>query len=57
MQRSGDARGDCLLGCPLPNPSIEQWRMVIIVTGYTLFVASEYDAIFTFPDQRFGEVC
>jgi len=33
VQRSGDARGDCLIGCPLPNSSIEQWRMVVIVTG------------------------
>jgi len=30
VQRSGDA--------PLPNSSIEQWRLVVIVTGYTLFV-------------------
>jgi len=33
VQRSGDGRGDCLIGCPLPNSSIEQWRMVVIVTG------------------------
>jgi len=26
MQRSGDARGDCLIGCPFPNSSIEQWH-------------------------------
>jgi len=25
---------------PLPNSSIGQWRMVVIVTGYTLFVPS-----------------
>ena len=28
-----------------------------IVTGYTLFVTSQYDLIFTFPNQRLGEVC
>jgi len=33
VQRSGDAWGDCLIGCPLPNSGIEQWRMVVIVTG------------------------
>jgi len=31
--------------------------MVVIVTEYTLFVASQYDVIFTFANQRFGEVC
>jgi len=31
--------------------------MVVIVTGYTLFVTSQYDVIFTFANQRFGEVC
>jgi len=30
VQRSGDARGDCLIGRPLPNSSIEQWCMVVI---------------------------
>jgi len=38
-----NAWGDCLIGCP-PTKfcSIEQWRrrMVVIVTGYTLFVTS-----------------
>jgi len=38
MQRYGDARGDCLIVSPLPNSSIEQWLIVVIVTGYTLFV-------------------
>jgi len=42
VQRSGDARGDCLIECPLPNSSIEQWHMVDIVTGYTLFVMSQW---------------
>jgi len=42
LQRSGDARGDYLIGCyaPLPNSTIEEWRMVVIVTGYTLLVTS-----------------
>jgi len=56
VQRSGDARGDSLIGCPLLNSRIEQWRMVVIVTGYTLLVTSQYDFIFTFANQRFGEV-
>jgi len=50
------ARGECLIGCPLPNSSIEQWRLVVTVTGYTLFVTSQYDVVFTFAKQRFGEV-
>ena len=45
------------LDAPLPNSSIEQWRLVVIVTGYTLFVTSQYDVIFTFANQLFGEVC
>jgi len=28
VQKSGDARGDYLIGRPLPNFSIERWRMV-----------------------------
>jgi len=31
--------------------------MVVIVTGYTLFVMSKCDGIFTFVNHRFGEVC
>jgi len=30
---------------------------MVIVTGYSLFVTSEYDFIFTFANQRFGEGC
>jgi len=56
VQRSGDAWDDCLIGCPLPNSSIQQWRMVVIVTRYTMFVTSQYDVILTFANQRFGEV-
>jgi len=41
----------------LPNSGIEQWRMVVSVTGYTLFVTSQYDVIFTFANQPFGKVC
>jgi len=40
VQKTGDARGDCLIVCPLRNFSIEQLRMVVIATGYTLFVTS-----------------
>jgi len=39
VQRSGDVRGDCLVAC-LPTSSIEQQRLVFIVTGYTLFATS-----------------
>ena len=39
------------LDAPLSKSSIEQWRMVVIVTEYTLFVTSQYDAIFTFANQ------
>jgi len=42
---------------PYPNSSIEQWRMVVIVTGYALFVTLQYDVIFTFANKHFGEVC
>jgi len=31
--------------------------MVVIVTGYTLFLTSHYDVVFTFANQRFGKVC
>jgi len=55
VQKSDDAQGDCLVVCPLPN-SIEQSRMVHIVTGYMLFVMSQYDVISTFANQRFCEV-
>jgi len=48
VQRSDDARGDCLIGCPLPNSGIEQWHMVVIVTKYTLFLMSQYYDIFRF---------
>ena len=57
MQSSGDARGDFPFVYPLPKSSIEQWRMVVIVAGYTLFVTSQNGVIFTFAKQRFGEVC
>ena len=40
VQRSGDVRGDCLIVCPPPKSSVEQQRMVVIVTGYTLFATS-----------------
>ena len=34
-----------------------QWRMVAIVAECALFVTSHRNIIFTFPIQRFGEVC
>jgi len=36
------------LDAPLPNSSIEQWRTIVIVTGYRLFVTSQFDVIFKF---------
>jgi len=30
VQRSGDARGDCFIVCPLSNSNNEQWRMVVM---------------------------
>jgi len=30
--------------------------MVFIVTGYTLFVTSQYDVVFTFANQCFGDI-
>jgi len=44
------------LYAPLPN-SFEQSRMEHTVTGYMLFVTSQYDVIFNFANQSFGEVC
>jgi len=49
-----------LLDCMHPNKfySIEQWRMVVIVAGYTLFVTSNmtsYSRLQT--NVRYGEVC
>jgi len=31
--------------------------MVLIVTGYRLFVTPQFDGIFKFANKRFGEVC
>jgi len=31
--------------------------MVVVVTGYSPFVTSKYDVIFTFANQCFGYVC
>jgi len=45
------------LDAPLSNSSIEQRRMVVIGTEYTLFASLQYDVIFTFANQRFREVC
>jgi len=30
--------------------------MVVIVTGYTLFLTWRYDVVFTLENQRFGKV-
>jgi len=34
-----------------------QWPMVVICILCSLFVTSQFDVIFMFPTQRFGEVC
>jgi len=34
-----------------------QWLMVVICIWCALFVTSQFDVIFMFPIQRFGEVC
>jgi len=42
VQRSGDPGSTAWLYALLPNSCNEQWRMVVIVTGCTLFVTSQY---------------
>jgi len=37
--------------------SFTQWHMVVICIWCALFVTSQFDVIFMFPNQRFGEVC
>jgi len=34
-----------------------QWHMVVIFIWCALFVTSQFDVVFIFPNQRFGEVC
>jgi len=34
-----------------------QWHMVVICIYCVLFVTSQFDVIFMFPNQRFGEGC
>ena len=34
-----------------------QWHMMVICIWCALFVTSQYDDIFMFINQRFGEVC
>jgi len=34
-----------------------QWLMVVIYIWCALFVTSQFDVIFTFPNQRFREIC
>jgi len=34
-----------------------QWHVVVICIWYGMFVTSQFDVIFMFPSQRFGEVC
>jgi len=33
-----------------------QWHMVVIFICCALFVTSQFDVVFMFPKQRFGEV-
>jgi len=34
-----------------------QWHMVVICIWCALFVTSQFDITFIFPNQHFGEVC
>jgi len=34
-----------------------QWQMVVICIWCALFVMSQFEVIFMFPNQCFGEVC
>jgi len=34
-----------------------QWDTVVICIWCALFVTSQFDVIFMYPNQRFGEVC
>jgi len=34
-----------------------QWHVVVISISCALFVTSQLDVIFMFPNQRFGDVC
>jgi len=34
-----------------------QWHLVVIWIWCTLFETSQFDVIFMYPNQRFGEVC
>jgi len=34
-----------------------QWHMVVIYIWCALFVTSQFEVIFMFPNQRFGKVC
>jgi len=34
-----------------------QWHMLVICIWCALFVTSQVDVIFMFPNQRFGDVC
>jgi len=34
-----------------------QWRMMAIYIWCALFVTSQFDVMFMFPNQRFGVVC
>ena len=63
--RQGDPNGSCVFST-LPLNAVRrkfswggfsQWHMVVICIGCEHFVTSQFDVIFTFPNQRFGEVC
>ena len=34
-----------------------QWHIVVICIGCAMFVTSQFDVVFMFPNQRLGEVC
>jgi len=52
VQRSGDARGDCLIVCS----STKFWFWALAYGGHCYWIYAVYDVILTFANQRFGEV-
>jgi len=51
LQRSGDARGDCLC----PPTKFQYWA--VAYGGHYYWKCAVCNVIFTFANQRFGKVC
>ena len=55
-----ESRGEPWHPCPSSDTHVGdfiQWHMVVICIWCALFVTSQFDVIFMFPNQLFGEVC